>query len=79
MMRRSSSGSHASASCDVEKFVEEWSRFRKVLGAEADLGGVLNSVCEAVVRLFHGCGHRLRRTTDAVGKSMVKHLTLAAA
>src|SRR5450755_1269480 len=24
------------------------------------MGGVLNSVCEAVVRLFHGCGHRLR-------------------
>jgi len=42
-------------------------------------GGVLISVCEAVVRLFHGGGRRLRRTTDAVGKSVVKHLTLAAA
>src|SRR3989337_2177472 len=42
-------------------------------------GSVLNSVCEAGVRLFHGGGRRLRRTTDAVGKSVVKHLTLVAA
>ena len=42
-------------------------------------GGVLNSVCEATGRLFHGGGRRLRRTTDAVGKSMIKHLTLVAA
>jgi len=42
-------------------------------------GSVLNSVCEARTRLFHGGGRRLRRTTDAVGKSVLKHLTPVAA
>jgi hypothetical protein len=36
--------------------------------------GVRNSVCEAGMRLVHGGGRRLRRTTDAVGKS-VPHVT----
>jgi hypothetical protein len=42
---------------------------------EACSGGVVRiSVCEAGMRLVHGGGRRLRRTTDAVGKS-VEHVT----
>ena len=37
-------------------------------------GGVRISVCKARLRLVHGGGRRLRRTTDAVGKSVV-HVT----
>ena len=53
---------------------------RRVLALRSELrGSVLISVCEAVARLFHGGGRRLRRTTDAVGKSVAKHFTLVAA
>ena len=39
-------------------------------------GSVRFFVCEAGMRLFHGGGRRLRRTTDAVGKSAVDHITV---
>ena len=51
----------------------------KLGAAQTRPGSVLISVCEAGLRLFHGGGRRLRRTTDAVGKSVVKHITFAAA
>jgi cholesterol oxidase len=40
----------------------------------APLGGVSEFLCVRLGRLVHGGGRRLRRTTDAVGKS-VPHIT----